>query len=160
MPATRTRRLLTAAAAVALVASAPGFVSVASAHNNDGNGGRGSVISELASNAPLLDAVKAARADYRTAAKEAKDAYRAATAGAREAIVTATQTERDAFKKARADYRAARLAGTDTSEVAGGRRASATHAVSMSPSAANSATIRCRVILLYRPDRETARGMR
>jgi hypothetical protein len=126
MTSSRTRRTLTAAAAVALVVGTPGFVSVASAHNDDGKGGRGGLTSEITSNPELVAAITDARAVYKATMKEIKTTYRTAVEGDRDAIVAATETEREAFRSARQAYREARQSGDEATAKRAALKAAAT----------------------------------
>lgn len=109
-----TRRIATAAAAVALTVSAPGVVGIAQADDNGGSDRRWGLTSEVLQNQALVDAISTARADYRDAVRAAKDAYRTTMSGIWSTIQAQTQTQRDAVVAAKKAYLSAREAGADT----------------------------------------------
>ena len=105
-----TRRIVTATAAIALMASAPGFIGVASAHDHGGNGsgGRDGLTSEQSANPEFAMAIQTARTTYKDATKAVKDQFRTDIAGVRTAIETATATQKAAVKTAHDAYENAR----------------------------------------------------
>lgn len=110
-----TRRIASAAAAVALAVSAPGVVGIAQADDNGSDSDRRwGLSSEVQQNQTLVAAITTARDDYRTAVRSAKDAYRATMGGIWTTIQGQTQTQRDAVTTAKKAYLDARAAGADT----------------------------------------------
>lgn len=110
-----TRRLLTLGATVALIATAPGLVGVASAHNNPSPTPATSN-AQVTVSPELIKAIQGARDAFRVSAQTAMDTYRTAktaihTAMDADANLTALHAAKDAAKQA---FVLAYKAGTST----------------------------------------------
>jgi hypothetical protein len=113
---TRTaRRLITLSASVALIATAPGLVGVASATDNPAPSATASHV-QVTLSPELVKAIQIARDAYKTTTRSAKDTYKVAKKAMHTAIEASLATQHDALKVAHDALKAAHDAGTDTPE--------------------------------------------
>jgi hypothetical protein len=116
MSTTRTaRRLITLSASVALIATAPGLVGIASANDNPSPSST-STATHVTLSPELVKAVQDARSTFKTTVRSALDTYRTAkdairTAMAADTALTSLHVAKDAAKDV---LHQAREAGTDT----------------------------------------------
>lgn len=99
------RRVLTATAALGLVATAPGFVGIASANDNGSGPSSHSSSAAISTLSPALQtAVKTARTAYFAAVEKAKSDFKAALVPIRAKIQTDTAAQLKAAQDARSAY--------------------------------------------------------
>jgi hypothetical protein len=116
MSTTRTaRRIITISASAALIATAPGFIGVASA-NDTPSPKPASSHAQVTLSPTLVTAIQSARATFKTTARSATDTYRSAKSAIRTAMqsdanLTKLHADKDAAKQA---LEAAHKAGTAT----------------------------------------------
>lgn len=116
MSTTRTaRRFITLGATIALVASAPGLVGVASA--TDSPTPKPTVNTQTTVSPDLIKAVQAARDAYKATTRTAKDVYKTAKRAMHAAIEGPLATQHAAVEAAHDALKVAHKAGTDTPEM-------------------------------------------